>query len=48
VTRTLITDRDGDTWEVSAGLLRDTETGRLMSREQVEEFFGPLTADIDD
>ena len=48
MTRTLITDRDGDTWEVLADALRDTETGRLMSREQVEEFFGPLTADIDD
>ena len=36
------TDRDGDTWVEVAGLLRDTDTGRLLGREEVEAFFGPL------
>lgn len=38
-----IFDRDGEEWEVPTDLLRHTETGRLMTRDEAEDFFGPLT-----
>lgn len=48
MTAQLLTDRDGDTWEVPTDMLRNVETGRLMTRSEVEDKFGPLTADVDD
>ncbi|WP_306368444.1 hypothetical protein [Nocardiopsis sp. CC223A] len=38
-----IIDRDGDEWEVPTDLLRHTGTGRIMTQDEVEDFFGPLT-----
>jgi len=36
-------DRDGEEWEVPTDMLRSVDTGRVMTRAEVEDFFGPLT-----
>ncbi|WP_158070377.1 hypothetical protein [Nocardiopsis sp. CNR-923] len=40
-------DRDGDVWEVPTDTLLNTQTGRIMLRDEVEAFFGPLTEEDD-
>jgi len=39
----MIYDRDGDEWEPATDLYRNTETGALMTRDEVEDRFGPTT-----
>lgn len=38
----VVYDRDGDAWE-EITLLQHAETGRTLTREEVEDFFGPLS-----
>jgi hypothetical protein len=43
----LYRDRDGDLWEVPTDMLRNVDTGRVMTREEVADFFGPLVEEED-
>lgn len=38
------TDADGDRWEPASDLLRNTSTGAVRTRDEVADFFGPLTS----